>query len=290
MRKLQILVCAQKSDYRIRTEYPYTPIQTGKSLHPDVDLGFLTDNIGDNISKKNNKFCEWCAHYWAWKNLHDVKYIGLCHYRRYFDIDLSESNIEKILSKHDAIIIKQESVMVSRRQRELDLVRMTSLEDVYVFFDTFLMIHPEYEKQLIEYFYNSKDSVPYSMIIASKQVHDKICEFIFPVLLEFEKKIKSHGYSRENRAVAYIGEYILGLALFCMNLSTYRVPLCFIEDDGTVRKKKWGERIKSNLKYAIEQFGCWIINLAYPVPSSIVCPPEVRVGLKNDGIIIEKLK
>lgn len=290
MRNLQILVCAQRLDSRIRTEYPYTPIQTGKSLHPDVELGFLTDNIGDNISDKNNRFCEWCAHYWAWKNINDVKYIGLCHYRRYFDLELTDTNVERILKKNDVIVIKQQSVMVSRRQRELDLIRMTSLEDVYIFFDTFLSIYPEYEKQLVEYFYNSKDSVPYSMVIASKQMYDRICEFIFPVLLKIDEKIKNHGYSRENRAVAYIGEYALGLALLCLNLKIYRVPLCFIEDDGSARKKNIFRRIKLKIKNAISQLGYWIVNFTYPMPSAIKCPPEVRVGLKNDGIIIEKLK
>ena len=291
MRNLQILVCVQRSDHRTRTKYPYSPIQTGKALHPDIDLGYLTDNTGDNISEKNNKLCEWCAHYWAWKNIRDVKYVGLCHYRRYFDLDISDSQIEKILSEYDAIVIKQtQSVMVSKRERELDLIRMTSLEDVYIFYDTFLDIYPEYEKQLIKYFYNSKDSVPYSMIIASKSKYDKICEFVFPVLLELERKYKDHGYSRENRAIAYVGEYMLGLALYCLKIKTFRTPLCFIEDDGTVRKTSLYSNIKYLLKSVIAQIGYSITNLAYPVPSYIKCPPEVKVGLKNDGIIIKNLK
>ncbi len=70
--------------------YPYPdctfikPIQVGKS-QSQLDLHFLTDDTGDNISEKNNRFCETTALYWIWKNLDqiDSRYIGLAHYRRY---------------------------------------------------------------------------------------------------------------------------------------------------------------------------------------------------------------
>ncbi|RZK37828.1 MAG: DUF4422 domain-containing protein, partial [Pedobacter sp.] len=63
------------------------PVQVGKD-NSQIDLGFLSDDNGENISDKNNRFCETTALYWIWKNLDkiDSKYIGLAHYRRYFSI------------------------------------------------------------------------------------------------------------------------------------------------------------------------------------------------------------
>ena len=76
MRKLAIYVCAHKQDSQTRTHKPYIPIQGGKSLNPTIDLGFITDNIGDNISDKNNQYSEWSVIYWIWKNSHDTQYVG----------------------------------------------------------------------------------------------------------------------------------------------------------------------------------------------------------------------
>ena len=66
------------------TQSPYLPIQVGKAIS-NTDLGVQGDNTGDNISEKNQSYCELTGIYWAWKNLKNVDYIGLCHYRRYFD-------------------------------------------------------------------------------------------------------------------------------------------------------------------------------------------------------------
>ncbi|KQB99320.1 DUF4422 domain-containing protein [Pedobacter sp. Hv1] len=63
------------------------PIQVGK-IQSQLDLPFFSDDTGDHISEKNERFCETTALYWIWKNLHqiDSQYIGLAHYRRYFTI------------------------------------------------------------------------------------------------------------------------------------------------------------------------------------------------------------
>ena len=41
------------------------------------------DDEGENISEKNDKYCELTAQFWAWKNIHDADYYGFWHYRRF---------------------------------------------------------------------------------------------------------------------------------------------------------------------------------------------------------------
>ena len=102
--KLKILVCAHKPDSQIRNYPPYMPIQVGAALHPEMDLGFQKDNVGDNISEKNPRYCELSAIYWGWKNIKDVEYQGLAHYRRYFDIDI---NVDEISDDYDVEQLKK---------------------------------------------------------------------------------------------------------------------------------------------------------------------------------------
>ena len=46
----------------------------------------FSDDTGEIISQKNQHYSELTGWYWIWKNISHVKIIGLCHYRRYFDL------------------------------------------------------------------------------------------------------------------------------------------------------------------------------------------------------------
>ena len=65
---------------------PYiTPIQVGGG--DDIAGIHYRDNQGDNIAAKNDSYCELTAQYWMWKQDHESDYIGLMHYRRFFDFN-----------------------------------------------------------------------------------------------------------------------------------------------------------------------------------------------------------
>lgn len=67
------------------------------------------------------------------ENIHDTKYLGLCHYRRYFDIDITDESIEKIMKNCDMIVIKQTYPMISKSERPLNLMIQTS-KRIIIFF------------------------------------------------------------------------------------------------------------------------------------------------------------
>ena len=46
----------------------YLPIHVGKK--GKVDLGYVGDDTGDNISTKNPYFCKLTGLYWAWKHMY----------------------------------------------------------------------------------------------------------------------------------------------------------------------------------------------------------------------------
>ena len=82
MKDIKIGIAYHKESLMISNEC-YLPIQVGKALHPQLDLGIQPDNEGDNISDRNDYYCELTALYWLWKNT-KADYKGLCHYRRFF--------------------------------------------------------------------------------------------------------------------------------------------------------------------------------------------------------------
>ena len=59
------------------------PIQVGNRAN--IETNILRDNTLNNISNKNNNFCELTAAYWIWKNYKEAEIVGICHYRRYFN-------------------------------------------------------------------------------------------------------------------------------------------------------------------------------------------------------------
>lgn len=104
MEKIKILV-AQHKEAEVFHNEVYIPIHVGKALSK-TELGILCDDTGDNISHLNPYFCELTAQYWAWKNMHDVEYIGLCHYRRYFQTEFTMENVEQLMDGADIVLAK----------------------------------------------------------------------------------------------------------------------------------------------------------------------------------------
>ena len=99
----QVFVCTHKLFHQPE-ESMYHPLQVGHALHED--LGYETDDVGENISKKNDTFCELTGLYWIWKNV-ACDIVGISHYRRYFfqgDHLITKPEVEELLRDHDVIL------------------------------------------------------------------------------------------------------------------------------------------------------------------------------------------
>ena len=279
MKKINILVCAHKHDEHTRNDDVFKAVQAGKAVHPELDLGYLCDNYGDNISELNPFWSELTVLYWGWKNIHDVEYCGLNHYRRYFDAIIDENNIDGLMKDCDMLVVKSNS-MLSNHERERNLMHMTSIEDYYVFADTFLSMYPEYESAYIEYFYKSRKSFPFQMFIAKKTMYDDYCQFMFPVLFEVERRIKPHAYTRQKRTMGYFGEWFLGLYIYCKGIKTKELPIL---DYSCIPDK---ESFKSKMLLSLKKIAHVINDALYKPPVKLSVPASVRNGLKQDGIVL----
>ena len=86
----------------------YQPLQVGSALHEN--LGYLSDNEGDNISEQNPYYSELTGHYWVWKNDKHSDYVGCAHYRRYLvnerETLYTERELLDLLKKYDMVTTK----------------------------------------------------------------------------------------------------------------------------------------------------------------------------------------
>lgn len=278
-----LLVCAHKQDPYTRNDGVYKAIQVGSNLHPEMNLGYTKDNEGDNISERNAAWSEWTAIYWGWKNIKNVEYLGLCHYRRYLDADISEDNIEKLLNGKDMLVCDYYKAtqydVVSK-----GLITALSQEDYWLYIDTVLSIYPDAKEALLKYMYDSNTFVPYSIFVAKKKLYDEFCEFVFPVLFELEKRIKEHSYSRQRRIIGYYGEWSLGLFIAYRKLKVRKQNLVM---SGEVVKTKYSclRTFLGDLKRTIVT---WLTNGRNPQTDFHV-PQDIVTGLRNDGITLKAL-
>lgn len=270
-KKAVILVVTHKPD-RVYSDEIYTPIQVGKA-NSKYDLGILGDNMGDNISEKNPNYCELTAQYWAWKNL-QCEYIGLCHYRRYFETYYTAELLDKVLSYYDIILPTPIYRGVKSGGIINKLISDLTQEDIAIFVMTLKKMFPDYEQDILNYLYGNVD-IPFNMCICRKDLFDKYCEWEFSVLFKCEEIIRLSGYSRLKRIFGYLGEVLLPIY-------SYHNKLKIKHDNivGFIGEK--GENRFSKSKYLYN-----IFNKHHPKHiDSTMFAPAVVVGLNNDGINI----
>ena len=273
-KNLKILVASHKPD-RVYHDDVYTPIHVGRAISKFKNemADMIGDDTGDNISSKNGEFCELTAIYWAWKNLKDADYIGLAHYRRYFETKFTSANIEDVFKTHDVILAKP---YLHDRYNEMKMARTLDMEDEVIFLKVFKRLFPEYEQTLINYMYGFKD-YSYDMFVMKTATFNDSCSFLFSILFECDKLMKPLPYTCSSRRLGYIAEYLLPIYCFHHKLRIRTEPVVsFIGESGDS-----SNNFKQMLKIEVLKK---IYDKHKPKSIEDMCLQSVLIGLKNDGI------
>lgn len=245
MKDIKIIIAAHKK-YQMPNSNIYIPVQVGAEGKDKIE-GYQPDNIGDNISSKNNYYCELTGLYWAWKNL-KADYIGLTHYRRHFtcekripkdekekfELILDREQAEKILETSDIILSKKRKYYIENLYdhykhtmhiEPLDETRKILEEQCPEYLDEFDKLHKRTSAHM------------FNMFIMKREYLDKYCEWVFKILFELETRINPKQYdSFHARYLGRISELLLDIWINTNKLSYKEVKVIDMQNVNWLKK------------------------------------------------------
>jgi hypothetical protein len=243
MDKIKLIVATHK-EYEFPKDDIYIPIHVGKGIKNN-DFGVIGDDTGDNISIKNQNFCELTALYWAWKNelFKDVEYCGLVHYRRYFDGNDINLKDKRIASQNELLIkLKNCDVLVPKKRNYFieDIKTHYSnahykkdLEEIRNILDE---KYPEYLNDFDVFMEQTKIHL-FNMFVMKSKDYYKYCEWLFDVLFELEKRIDISNYdSYQARVFGFLSERLFNVWLIHNKLNVKEIKVINIEGENLILK------------------------------------------------------
>lgn len=241
MKNIKIIIATHKN-YKMPNDGLYLPLQVGAEGKPDI--GYQTDNTGENISKKNPYYCELTGLYWAWKNL-DCDYLGLAHYRRHFKGKsfpfkekfksiLTEPQLEKKLKKCDVLLSKKRHYYIETNRsqylhahHEIGLIETENIIKKY---------YPDYLDSWNRVM-KKKSGHRFNMFIMKKTLADKYCLWLFDILEKVEERIDLSEWDKsEQRVFGYLSERLLDVWLDKNNIDYKDIKYMFMEKQIWIKK------------------------------------------------------
>lgn len=259
--KAKIYVSMHKPSYVPENKF-LVPIQVGSQLAAEEIPNVLHDNVGENISSKNKRYCELTAQYWAWKHDKDSDYLGFWHYRRYMAFDtgkakdstiwgviprdkITEEQLKEfaITERDMSEVIDGADLIIPESWRVIDTVNLDKtgkLKNISLYehwnqhleksdIDTLISVisekYPKYTRALFEVLYS--DTAPfYNMFIMKRELFQEYNEFCFGVLEEIEKQVDHEKYSVElYRTLGHIGERLVAIFAKYLEISRKEITI-----------------------------------------------------------------
>ena len=191
------------------------PIQVGSAL-TENRISEITDDTGDNISLRNRRYSEMTAFYWMWKNA-KADYLGLCHYRRLW------VNLDGIVDKlrtTDVDAVLPLPTLCEHSVYEDYLLK--HIPDVWrPMMDVLKEQSPEYYEASREIF-QGRIFYASNMCILKREVLDDLCSWMFPIVMEVERRVGDLPDTYYNRYAGFCTERLITL-YFLYNKNNWKI-------------------------------------------------------------------
>lgn len=244
---IKIIVATHKR-YDMPEDPMYIPVHVGAEGKVDsdgkpLDLGFIKDNTGDNISTKNSNYCELTGLYFMWKNM-SADYMGLMHYRRYLasssllgskkDRILSREEMETLLNKYDVILPTPRNYFIettydqyahAHHKEDLDITREILSEKYPSYVPSFDIVM------------TSTKGHRFNMFVMRKDIMDSYLEWLFDVLFELEGRLDISAYNENDaRVFGFVSERLMDVWLQTNHIAYHDQPYVYIEKQNWIVK------------------------------------------------------
>lgn len=238
----------------------FIPVRCGAVFDNRKNITMLGDNTGDNISEKRMSFCELTVLYWAWKN-QKADYMGLCHYRRYFnftnkeglkDIPITIYNagatvvdyldnetidkfglnnqelIRKQIENYDALVVYPVDFSHTDLKHNYDAMEKFpsyhKIKDVDLVLSIVKEKYPEMYPTAEKYMFGIRYNRLYNCFVLKYELFDKFCNWFFDIVFELDKRLDMTGYNESQfRTPGTIGERLFGIWVLWMQEQNYKV-------------------------------------------------------------------
>lgn len=264
---IKILISCHKEIAYPKSEI-FLPIHVGAANAKRALAGIQPDNEGENISDRNFTYCELTAQYWAWKNL-EADYYGQCHYRRYFYFggeshkanDHEQIEVESLSQRSLAKYRLDDDELIKEEVEKYDLITaprwsvkgvptpdgpkntirdhmvaygLVTDSDINTLLDITKRLQPDYAMELESYL-NGSEYLGYNCFIMKKALFDRLCEFEFSILKEFDSGYSYEGLTTTHKRICgYFGEILFSVFVSHVEkesgVSIGHAPLVFFED------------------------------------------------------------
>ena len=246
--KTAIIIAAHKP-YWMPQNGAYIPLLVGAIGKETPAENWQRDDSGDNISTRNNTFCELTGHYWLWKNVEADVY-GLCHYRRYFTSYALSRNLRKCILNHaaiDALMAKNDVIVPKKRHYWIETnasqyAHAHHAEDLET---TRKVIEQQCHEYLPDWDWmlQKRSGHRFNMFLMRKSAFEAYSSWLFGILFELEKQLDISTYSAYDRRVfGFLAERLLDVWLHHQRLKVKECPVVHLES------QHWGKKIFHYLK------------------------------------------
>lgn len=223
----------------------YVPLHVGRE--GKEDLGYIGDNIGTNISDLNYLFGELTGLFWIWQNVHDMDYVGLCHYRRFFVNEdgalMNREEYLKLLSQYDVIVSKHADAEKSYYEHYGKAHDSKFLD---VIGETIQKICPEYYESYEKAMRGTK-FFGGNLMVAGLSILKSYANWLFTIFMDAFDKIDVSGYDEYHKRVfGFLSEQMLYVYMTANQLSYCEVKVGYSGEKAET--KQLADRLKKLMK------------------------------------------